>query len=613
MKISEISIKGFRCYENIENIDFQDLTVFIGANDVGKTALARAIEVLLTAEKVISNEYYKSEKGEVSDLVTITGNFVFKSPNNIPERFLSDELGKVKIKKEISSQKNLCFFWGKSYLDDRFNTFQSQSALSQKDSLTSLGIQPAPNSEGRIQQFINAEIENKIDFKYDWVEVKFSEIELYLPIFDRVSSYEYQNPEVFIQNTLRQYIKDAFFDVDESGNQTLTSEIISIQDKIRERLNEKLSEMQGMLKKAEPRLDSVSVEPNFEFSKGVTTTNFLIKIGKQYRDSAVLGEGVKKKIWMGLLEWQMNSQKSTENRQVIRVYDEPDVNLDYHSERQFISSVISAVSENNLFQAVILTHSIALIDFLPINSIRMILQKSEGRYVDYFFDRGNDLDFKLFLESVNLNLGIKNSEIFFEKAFILVEGATEYETLPMLYKKLYNRNIEFDGIKIVNLGTCGAWDSVIKALLNNRHNRTLLFLDSDCQEESSSAKIIDRVNELNLGEDWLNNHVIFIGNKEFEDAFDSSFIADFLNFSYAKEDESNWTSNEIDQLKESSLKYSNDLLRLVKSTSKKENRNSTNKPGFGRKLADFYSTDFELPSEISKAFKKIRQLAGIEL
>ena len=87
-----------------------------------------------------------------------------------------------------------------------------------------------------------------------------------------------------------------------------------------------------------------------------------------------------------------------------------------------------------------------------------------------------------------------------------------------------------------------------------------------------------------------------------------------LNWSTTeKEDESNWTSNEIDKLKESSPKYSFDLLKLVKSTAKKENRTSTTKPSFGRKLADFYSTDFELPPAISKAFKKIRQLAGIEL
>lgn len=612
MKLLELSLINFRCYNKIENITFQDLTVFVGANDVGKTALSRALEILLTSEKVSTNEYHKSEQGEIAEKITIEGKFFSNNPTHDLKTYFDMQDGCVRIKKEISLQKNTCFVFKKRYFKEEFNSFESQKAPIQKELLASLSIEPASNADERNAQFKEAVKSNIIEYSYDWVEAKFLELEPYLPIFDRVSSYEYENPDLFIQKTLREYIKDAISEPDEMGNQQPIQEIKSIQDRIKIKLNEKLSEMEGMLKKVEPRLNAVSVEPSFEFSKGVTATNFMVKIGEQFRESAVLGEGVRKKIWMGLLEWQMNSQKNTIDRQIIRIYDEPDVNLDYHSERQFIASIIDAISNNNLFQAIILTHSIALIDFLPIKSIRMILQKNDTRQIDCFIDEENDIDFKDFLENINLNLGIKNSEIFFEKAFLLVEGATESDALPILYKKIYNRNLEFDGIKIVNLESCGAWGSVVKALLSNRYHRTLLFLDSDCQEESSSAKIIDRIKELNLNEDWYENNIIFIGKKEFEDAFNSNFIAEFLDFTYPQEDGLPWNISEIDQLKEESPKFSEDIIKRIQTKARRDTRISKGKPSYSRKLADFYTLQSELPAEIDKAFKKIRQLAGIE-
>lgn len=45
MKISKIHIKGFRNFDD-ESITFQDKTLIIGANDVGKTNLIYALRLL---------------------------------------------------------------------------------------------------------------------------------------------------------------------------------------------------------------------------------------------------------------------------------------------------------------------------------------------------------------------------------------------------------------------------------------------------------------------------------------------------------------------------------------------------------------------------------------
>lgn len=45
MKISQVKISNFRGYKDETKIDFNDLTVFVGKNDVGKSTVLEALDV----------------------------------------------------------------------------------------------------------------------------------------------------------------------------------------------------------------------------------------------------------------------------------------------------------------------------------------------------------------------------------------------------------------------------------------------------------------------------------------------------------------------------------------------------------------------------------------
>lgn len=45
MKIISVTIRNFRGYEKATTIDFNDLTVFIGKNDVGKSTILEALDL----------------------------------------------------------------------------------------------------------------------------------------------------------------------------------------------------------------------------------------------------------------------------------------------------------------------------------------------------------------------------------------------------------------------------------------------------------------------------------------------------------------------------------------------------------------------------------------
>jgi len=39
MKIKKLILENFRCYKDKTEIEFQDLTIFIGKNDIGKSTI----------------------------------------------------------------------------------------------------------------------------------------------------------------------------------------------------------------------------------------------------------------------------------------------------------------------------------------------------------------------------------------------------------------------------------------------------------------------------------------------------------------------------------------------------------------------------------------------
>ena len=76
-------------------------------------------------------------------------------------------------------------------------------------------------------------------------------------------------------------------------------------------------------------------------------------------------------------------------------------------------------------------------------------------------------------------LGITNSLIFYERCYVLIEGETEENALPILYRKQYGRSILEDGIRIINVNGNGAVKEFLKLLSRNRKRMTIVLVDAD--------------------------------------------------------------------------------------------------------------------------------------
>lgn len=614
MKLASLSLRNFRCFPSLDNVTFHALTVFIGENDSGKSSIAEAITLLLSDERPSEDMYYKHNTGEHEEEIVVEGVFVIDESDEVPIDWLVPGRNELRLCKSYRKNGSECKVLGLGFDDSRYATFRGQQALVQRELLQNIKIEPGSNVEARIVQFEQAVKSNIVPRKEASLVVRFSELERYLPRLAKVASAEYENPDSMVQATLRTAAESALYEVDSaSGEKTLLPELKQVQEKIKESLTSKVSEMEDTLRRINPRLTEVKVEESINFSRGITATNLMLNVGAGLQPLRAFGEGTKKKLWIGLLEWQRQTSSELGNIPVLQLYDEPDVNLDYSSERKLFAGIIESSSQNDSkVQTVVCTHSVSMIDRAPAKSINLIRSDAtNGRVIERIDDDIDDDDLKDFLSSVGRSVGITNSALFYERAFLVVEGETEEEALPVFYRALYGKSMIEDGIVLINMLTCGAWNSVLRILQRNKSHVTAFLLDADCTDPNSSGNITpEKLIEFGFDPSLITERCFYIGTKEFEDAFPDYLFATALNMFYPKQDGTKWNDQEIEVIRSNSPKFSNDVRHKVLTTCKPELRQQASKVLIMKKLAGICQVE-TIPLTIRQAFERARQLAGL--
>ena len=87
MKIISVTIRNFRGYEKATTIDFNDFTVFIGKNDVGKSTILEALDLFFNEGKgTIKME--KTELCEKYEMIEATYSCEWNNSINIDAYYL---------------------------------------------------------------------------------------------------------------------------------------------------------------------------------------------------------------------------------------------------------------------------------------------------------------------------------------------------------------------------------------------------------------------------------------------------------------------------------------------------------------------------------------------
>ena len=613
MLLKKLTVHNFRCHESITDLPIQKLTVFIGENDSGKTALLDVLSILLTSKAPVLSDYRQLDLDKKADEIIISGRFEIEEYDSVPLDLCSPDGTEFILTKSFQEKTSSCDIECFGYEDERFNSFETQKADVQKELLKGLDIASAKNAIERVLQFNKAAESNLIARAECRKPINFSQISGYLPRFEYISSSEYKQPDSLIQRTL-QGVTDSFMrPIDpETQKSELLPALVDLKNCLQSALNEKINEITEILKRFYPNLQSVQVNSNIDFLKSFTAASLMLDFGDGPQLLNTFGEGTKKKVWMCLLDWEKQVQQE-ENSSVFRVYDEPDVNLNYSAERKLFLGIIESINKvGSRIQSIVSTHSVTLIDRAPIEAIRLIKVKDENAREVEFFDSIMGNDVIPFMFNIGYSVGISNSLVLYEKAFLVVEGESEENALPILYKHLFGRTFLEDGIVLINLFGYSSWKTTLKFLGRHRSQMTLILLDEDCRTTNPTSRVTPEALEaLEYPNDFINSNCFYIGSKEFEDAFSSDDLVATLNKFYPKHDSTVWQNSDVDTFRISGCKFGGELVRHVQKTCQKHLRSSMNKPDFSANLASLCSNHHQVPQVIHDVFQLLREKAGV--
>lgn len=570
MFLNSLSLFNFRCYESLSNIPIRRLTIFVGENDAGKTVLLDALQILVENRRPIEHDYRQIDEDTRATEMTISGTFAVDDQEELPADWRNPDGKTVTVIKTFSGDSSRVEVLGLCFENTRFHNFQNENSEGQKELLRLLGLEPAGNKAERIEQFNQANEGGHIPKVPGRVPIRFDELASYMPRFERIAAADYRQPHLLVQKTLQMVVNSCIYRKDEqTGLQVLIAPLDEVRNNLQSALDEKLADATETLKAIHPKIQQVVTRPKVDFASSVSFPELMLDFGdgQGIRPVNSVGEGTKKRLWMGLLDWQRKAEIESEDQSVLRVYDEPDTSLHYDAQRKLFSNIIEGTRRReSRTQAIVCTHSLTLIDRAAGESINLIKVDDSGtRTVEFLTGAANDDDIRQFLSMVGQAVGLSNSALFFEKAFIVVEGESEANSLPIFYRNLYGRSLPEDGIVLVNLHGNGSWKAILKLLSQNKAAIISMLLDNDCQTNPDGALVKPvALADVGFSSDFLTNQCFFVGTKEFEDAFATRDLIAVLNAHYPKADGTTWIDGDVDQFRSASVKFAESILLEVR-------------------------------------------------
>lgn len=619
MYLKELKLKNFRCFKDFEINNIGKLAVFIGENDAGKTVLLNAIQWLLSEKPCEDGDCRKDENGMNTPETSVEGLFKTEKFDTLEKKyFTSDDSDIFHIKKVYTAQETRIYYYGRGY-SNGFNDFNG--AEKQKKLLSEYGLKPAKNEADRIQQRKDLIRDGKIQYVAGEArEIKLLDfkklLKNHLPNVRSISASSYKSADNIIQNKLRDVAR-ALLDPN-NADEKLKAHIENL-EKIRRIISEKLKseidDIKETLKKYHQGLKDVDVETEINFEDAVGASALKLNLGDGERLLEQFGDGTKRRLWMGLLEWETEIKNEKSSRSVIRLYDEPDVNLHYRAQQQFFENIVNLTKNADVHtQCFVSTHSFSMVDRAPSESLALIRVNENGeREKTQLQSLPKNEDYFDFMRDL-AKAGLSNSALLYESGFLLVEGDTEDVSIPILYKTCYGRTLVEDGIKLIKMDGSGNWENILKTLLKTRENDVHFLLDNDCQKNKVNGRNKKRsiteasLKNLGLEENFIKEQVTFIGENEFEDAFNDEILLFTLENKYPEIDKIKWQSMNLPILRQKG-KFSEELLLKVSKIAF-EHGFKDGKVTFAKSLAIQCSKE-QIPPKITEAFKAIRSRIGI--
>ncbi|MFY0185159.1 ATP-binding protein [Stenotrophomonas rhizophila] len=442
MRLEAISITNFRCYGDEIRVELDDLTTFVGRNDIGKSAILEALEIFFNAD-VVAMEQGDAHVHSVDKTVSITCEFSELPPTltldagadtTLADEYLLTLDGRLKIRKtyDCTSKKPsaevlvLAFHPTAANYDNLLELKEKELQKRVKDLGLAVALKGNPGmrralwaaaGDLKLQEVAIAVGKSKEDVKRIW-----DQIEPHLPMFalfqsDRSS----RDSDSEVQSPMKAAVAAAIAEVQD--------DIARIQTKVREKAEEIAKNTHRALTTIDPNLAS---ELTPEFSPPTAAKwQGLFSLGLNTDDGIPLnkrGSGVRRLVLVSFFKAEAERRlKTSTKRSIIYAIEEPETAQHPSNQRILIDS-FKVLSEDPGCQVVLTTHSPGFASALPQQSIRYISRHSDTKKPQV--ESGVDVFGK-----VAEALGVTpDSRV---QVLVCVEGPTDVLALKALSKALH--------------------------------------------------------------------------------------------------------------------------------------------------------------------------------
>lgn len=465
MKLKTIYLKNFRCYKDEVCIEFDDLTTFVGKNDIGKSTILEGLEIffnndLVKIEPSDANIYGDKNVVITCDFCNLPSELILDSgeKTNLADEYLTISNDILRIKKVYDCSKSKVS--STVYIVAKHpNAAEVGNLLSLKEKdlqkiIKDKGIDIQLKGNPLMRKAIWASIddlnlqETEIEVskaKEDGKEI-WTKLEVYLPNYalfqsDRSS----QDSDGEVQNPMKIAIQEAISEVQE--------EIDAIQKKVQTKAMTIAQQTQEALKYIDSNLAN-QLTPKFT-PPASAKWNGLFSIAMDTDEGIALnkrGSGVRRMILVGFFKAEAERKLKLSNskkKNIIYAIEEPETAQHPNNQRILINS-FKELSKSEKCQVILTTHSPGLAQELPIESLRFIDRNEDGCPI---IKMGANI-----LSSVVETLGIFPDSNKNVQLLLCLEGPTDviaFKTFSRCLREKYDDVVDLENdtrILVVPLG-----------------------------------------------------------------------------------------------------------------------------------------------------------------
>ena len=465
MKIKTLKINGFKKFEKFE-IAFNDrLSVIVGENEVGKSTILSAIDIVLN-----QTEFYKQDISLLRFFNTKQIDSFFSSGNK-------KDLPKIDIELFID--------FNDSTETSHFNGLHYNDSNSKKEALSGIKF---------VYEF-DKDFENQVDFQ-NLADNKVIPIEYYKSSWNTFQGKSYRRQLLRINNI---FLDNSSNRHDLYGGYARQLYAATISDSIHRELSTKLkSKLNSFIDENRSVLElEKNVKRQIGFDNSKSNILKLIDIFENDISIQDMGKGRE-----NVIKTEMALQKN--NFDLILI-EEPESHLSHSNTRKLIDTLSAFTDE----QLIVTSHSPQIVSRLNLSNIIWISDfeakslSSLNSETAQYFEKIDNLDILKFILS--------------EKV-ILVEGAAEYIMFEALYNKIKKTNLDSKGIEVISMGSISY--NRYKEIANLLNKKVAVITDNDGNSEKIKSAKVDGEFGIFMGkqiEDWTLETAFYSLNKEFFD------------------------------------------------------------------------------------------------